>query len=179
MAKFWYGAGFKVISLIIWPQSIVETYSFSSNGVCHAYPYFCQMTVLHIWWYFPVSNFAALNEQQQHDEYLHVIRAPLGIYICISFKAILSKNSKILQINQKLCFMLLESAWKAVYLIQILYLFLQNYSQERPLKILNRNFRSVWTGNPDFSAAKHVTLMDLEFKTLTFKIGALCETNRV
>ena len=49
MAKFWYGAGFKVISLIIWPQSIVETYSFSSIGVCHAYPYFCQTTVLESW----------------------------------------------------------------------------------------------------------------------------------
>ena len=76
-------------------------------------------------------------------------------------------------------FMLLESAWKAAYLTQILYLQLQNYSQERCLKILNQYSGSVWTGNPDFSAAKHVTLMDLEFKTLTFKIGALCETNRV
>ena len=75
--------------------------------------------------------------------------------------------------------MLLESAWKAVYLIQILYLFLQNYSQERPLKILNRNFRSVWTGNPDFFAALHVTLMNLKFKTLTFKIDGLWETLRV
>ena len=72
-------------------------------------------------------------------------------------------------------FMLLESAWKAAYLTQILYLQLQNYSQERCLKILNRNSGSVWTGNPDFSVAKHVTL---ECKTLTFKIGALCETNR-
>ena len=75
--------------------------------------------------------------------------------------------------------MLLESAWKAVYLIQILYLFLQNYSQERPLKILNRNFRSVWTGNPDFFAALHVTLMNLKFKTLTFKIDGLWATKRV
>ena len=74
--------------------------------------------------------------------------------------------------------MLLESAWKAAYLIQILYLQLQNYRKEHRSKILNRNSGSVWTGNPDFSAAKHVTLMDLKFKTLTFKIGALCETNR-
>ena len=76
-------------------------------------------------------------------------------------------------------FILLESAWKAAYLTQILYLQLQNYSQEHRLKILNGNSGSVWTGNPDSSAAKHVTLMDLEFNTLTFKIGALCETNRV
>ena len=75
--------------------------------------------------------------------------------------------------------MLLESAWKAAYLTQILYLQLQNNSQERCLKILNRNFGSLWTGKPDFSVAKHVTLLDLKFKTLTFKIGGLCETNRV
>ena len=75
--------------------------------------------------------------------------------------------------------MLLESAWKAAYLTQILYLQLQNYSQEHRLKILNRNSGSVWTGNPDFSTAKHVTLRDLEFKALTLKIGALCETNCV
>ena len=75
--------------------------------------------------------------------------------------------------------MLFESAWKAAYLTQILYLQLQNYSQERCLKILNRNSRSVWTGNPDYSAAKHATLMDLKFKTLTFRIGGLSETNRV
>ena len=45
MAKFWYEAVFMVISLIIWPQSISETYCFSSKGVCHVYPYFCQTTV--------------------------------------------------------------------------------------------------------------------------------------
>ena len=76
-------------------------------------------------------------------------------------------------------FMLLESVWKAAYLTQILYLQLQNYNQESRLKILNRNSWSMWTRNPDFSASKHVTLMDLKFKTLTFKIGGLCETNRV
>ena len=77
-------------------------------------------------------------------------------------------------------FLLLESAWKAAaYLTQILYLHLQHFSQEHRLKILNRNFRSVWIKNPDFSAAKHVTLMDLKFKTLPFGIGGLCETNHV
>ena len=45
MAKFWYEAVFKVVSLFIWPQSIVETYCFSSKGVCNLYPYFCQTTV--------------------------------------------------------------------------------------------------------------------------------------
>ena len=76
-------------------------------------------------------------------------------------------------------FMLLESAWKAAYLTQILYLQLQNYNQESRLKILNWNSRSMWTRNPDFSASKHVTLMGFKFKTLIFKIGGLCETNRV
>ena len=39
-----------------------------------------------------------------------------------SYKAILSKNTKISLINQKLYFMVLEAAWKAVHLTQILYL---------------------------------------------------------
>ena len=121
------------------------------------------------------------SQKKVRQIFLKKLGRPNCTYACklISFKAILSKNSKILQINQKLCFMLLESAWRAVYLIQILYLFLQNYSQERPLKILNRNFRPVWTGNPDFFAALHVTLMNLKFKTLTFKIDGLWATKRV
>jgi len=59
---------------------------------------------------FPFQIFPPKNEQQQHHEYLHVIRAPLGIYICmqINFKAILSKNSEIFLSNQKMYFMLLE-----------------------------------------------------------------------
>ena len=76
-----------------------------------------------------------------------------------------------------MCFMLLESAWKAAYLTQVLYLQLQNYNQESRIKILNRNSWSMWPRNPDFSASKHVTLMDLKFKTLTFQIGGVCETN--
>ena len=53
--------------------------------------------------------------------------------------------------------MLLEAAWKAVHLTQVLYLWLKNYGQESRLKILNRDSGSVCTGNPDFSVAKHVT----------------------
>ena len=75
--------------------------------------------------------------------------------------------------------MLFELAWKAAYLTQILYLQLQNYSQEHRLKILNRNFGSVWTGNVDFYLDKHLTLMNLKFKTLTLKIGGLCAKKRV
>ena len=78
--------------------------------------------------------------------------------------------------NQKSYFMLLEAAWKAVHLTLILYM-CQNYGQERHLKILTRNSGSVRTGNPGFFAAKHLTLM--EFKTLTFEIGGLSETNHV
>ena len=63
----------------------------------------------------------------------------------------------------------LEAVWKAVHLTQVLYLWLKNYGQESRLKILNQ----------DFFVAKHVTLMDLKFKTLTFKIRGLSETNRV
>ena len=72
----------------------------------------------------------------------------------------------------------LEAAWKAVHLTQVLYLWLKNYGQESRLKILNRDSRSVLTGNPNFSVAKHVTLMDLKFKTLTLKIGGLCAKKR-
>ena len=79
--------------------------------------------------------------------------------------------------NEKLYFMHLNSARKAEYLTQILFLPLQNYDQESCLQILNRNSGSLWTGNPDFFTAKHVTLMDLKFKTLTFKIGGLCNTS--
>ena len=52
-----------------------------------------------------------------------LIRDPLSMYICktLSFKAILSQNSKIWIRNQKLYFILLEAAWKALYLTQILY----------------------------------------------------------
>ena len=56
--------------------------------------------------------------------------------------------------------MLLEAAWKAVHLTQVLYLWLKNYGQESCLKILNRNSGSVLTGNPDFSPGKPVNLMD-------------------
>ena len=50
--------------------------------------------------------------------------------------------------------MLLEAAWKAVHLTQVLYLWLKNYGQESRLKILNQISGSVLTGIPDSSAAK-------------------------
>ena len=50
--------------------------------------------------------------------------------------------------NKKLYLMLLESARKAEYFTQILYLQLQSYDQESCLKILNRNSGYVWTENP-------------------------------
>ena len=40
-------------------------------------------------------------------------------------------------------------------------------------------FRIRVTENPDFSPGKHVTLMDLKFKTIIIKIGGLWETKRV
>ena len=79
MAKFWYGAGFKVISLIIWPQSIVETYCFSSNGVCHAYPYFCQTTVIDL-------IFITLVQIEQEIWLIYYEKVYLKIHVFLKIK---------------------------------------------------------------------------------------------
>ena len=126
-------------------------------------------------------NLLPPKSEQQHNnlcdkgssEHVHT-------YVCkmLSLKAILSKNLKTWLINQKSYVMPLEAAWKDVHLTQVLYLQLQNHGQENCLNILNWNSGSVWTGNPDFFLGKHVTLMDLKFKTLTLKIGGLCAKKR-